>query len=57
MLLSYWGSMSAPHLDTVSETLFLHYDDGDARLGWMRHFARWELFSRAQWTIHARLGT
>ena len=33
-----------------------YFDDGDARLGWMRWFARWDLFGRAQWTIHARLG-
>lgn len=33
-----------------------YFDDGDAKLGWMRPFGRWSLFSRAQWTVHYRLG-
>ncbi len=33
-----------------------YFDSGDPKLGWMRPFGRWSLFSRAQWTVHYRLG-
>lgn len=33
-----------------------YFDSDEPRLGWLRLFARWPLFRRAQWTVHYRLG-
>lgn len=33
------------------------FDEDEPRLNWMRPFARWELFGRAQYVVRYRLGT
>jgi O-methyltransferase involved in polyketide biosynthesis len=33
-----------------------YFDEAEPKLGWMRLFAGWSLFRRAQWTVRYRLG-
>lgn len=44
----------APGIVLLDE--WTYFQDNEPKLGWYRWFARWPLFSRAQWTAHYRLG-
>jgi hypothetical protein len=34
-----------------------YFDEDEPRLDWMRPFARWKLFGRAQYVVRYRLGS
>lgn len=44
----------APGIILLDE--WTYFDEDEPKLGWYRWFARWPLFSRAQWTARFRLG-
>lgn len=44
----------APGLTLLDD--WTYFDEAEPKLRWMNLLARWELFRRAQWTVHYRLG-